>query len=108
MVSQANTQNKMEVKEHQKVCLKMASEVVCIFLGHLGLWKDVSDAPEFCPQYVVQSTSIQGYNLPSRCFKIEEIGPKGEGVPSPRSLLGQSPAWSWGNDTPKILDSITL
>ena len=30
------------VKEHEKLCLKMVSEIVCIFVcGHLSLWKDV-------------------------------------------------------------------
>ena len=29
------------VKEHEKLCPKMMLEFVCIFLGHLCLWKDV-------------------------------------------------------------------
>ena len=32
------------MKEHEKLCLKMVSEIVCIFVcGHLSLWKDVED-----------------------------------------------------------------
>ena len=30
------------MKEHKKLCRKMVSEIVCIFVcGHLSLWKDV-------------------------------------------------------------------
>ena len=45
-VFQANTHSEQNgphhVKEHEKLCLKMVSEIVCIFVcGHLSLWKDV-------------------------------------------------------------------
>ena len=56
-VFKANTPNKMDHtmwKSIKKLCRKMVSEIVCIFVcGHLSLWKDVggmilfSDFPPF-------------------------------------------------------------
>ena len=49
------------MKEHQKLCQKMVSEIVCIFVcGHLDLWKDVMDFDIQHEIYTILNISIPG------------------------------------------------